>query len=341
MLTSRKIWSITTVLIFVSTLHGETLTLSSSFVSQVKNKAVIPIRLELDAHLTLPHKIGRSGDDGDIHMAGRADEVQLPMVVEIMNAGLPPQAASVKDMNQSSSGQILPVTGAWRIWFEHPSPGDQVQGEPVDIPANSNPDHVFEIHPVTNFDGQDIADSSFIPIAKGQKSYDAYPAKTAFAAYEKLKATISASDTAISITSLKAGYNYADFVIELAGQPQVASQADSSDNGIFVLANVYDSRDLEEPVTTDVRRMVFVENTEPAKQLLSLPKGGRMHVLGIPRVNLAEVAELAKGGSVDTALPYEMIIVAIMSDADDASESGEPDNEQAPARQPRKRKQSD
>ena len=306
---------VTALALFGSTLQAETLTLSSAFVTKVKNKATLPIQLELDTHLTSPHRIGRSGDDGDIHMAGRSDDVQLPMVAEIMNAGLDPQTPTVTDMNGTSSGQMVPVAGVWRIWFEHPSPGDQVQGDPVDVPANTNPDHVFEMHPVTSFDGQDIADTSLVQIANGSQTYQAYPAQTAFAAYDKLTATISASDTAVTITSGKAGYNYAEFMIELAGQPQLASQTDPNDNGVFVLANVYDLSDPETPVTSDVRRMVFVENTEPAKQVMALAKGGRMHVLGVPRVNLADVAALGAVDSVNGALPYEMIIVAVLPDS--------------------------
>jgi hypothetical protein len=217
-------------------------------------------------------------------------------------------------MNGTSSGQMVPVAGVWRIWFEHPSPGDQVQGDPVDVPANTNPDHVFEVHPVTSFDGQDIADTSLVPIANGSQTYQAYPAQTAFGAYDKLTATISATDTAVTITSGKAGYNYAEFIIELAGQP-VVSRDDPTDNGVFVLANVYDLSDPETPVTSDVRRMVFVENTKPAKQVLALAKGGRMHVLGVPRVNLADVAALGAVDSVNGALPYEMIIVAVLPDS--------------------------
>jgi hypothetical protein len=337
MRTGRRICSFVAALaLFASTLQAETLTLSSTFVKQVKNKATFPIHLELDAHLTSPHRIGRSGDDGDIHMAGRADEVRLPMVAEIMNAGLAPQAASVDDMNNTSSGQIVPVTGVWRIWFEHPSPGDQVQGDPVDVPANSNPDHVFEVHPITNFDSQEIADSSLVHIAKGQKTYEAYPALTAFPAYDKLTATISASGTAVSIAAEKAGYNYAEFIIELAGQPQLASQSDPNDNGIFVLANVYDLSDPETPVTTDVRRMVFVENTEPAKQVLALPKGGRLHVLGVPRVNLAEVDALGRVDSVDIPLPYEMIIVAVFPDSITSSEPATATGNRSPSKKPKK-----
>jgi hypothetical protein len=312
----HRICSLVAALALVaSTVEAGTLVLSSSFVKQVKNKATLAIHLELDTHLTSPHRVGRSGDDGDIHMAGRADEVQLPLVAEIMNAGLSPQSGSVDEMNSASSGQIVQLTGVWRIWFEHPSSGDQVQGGPVDVPANSNPNHVFEIHPITNFGDQDIGDSSLVPIANDQNSYQAYTAQVAFGAYEKLRATISVSDTSVSITSPKAEYNYAEFIIELAGQPQLASQGDPNDNGIFVLANVYDVSNPEEPVTADVRRMVFVENTEPARQVQALGKGGRLHVLGVPRLNLAEVDAVGAGNSVDTLLPYEMIIVAILPDS--------------------------
>jgi hypothetical protein len=305
----RKMLSVLSTVLLASALQAETLNLSPDFVNRCKNRATISIQFELDAHLTSPHAIGRSGDDGDIHMAGRAPEVQLPMVVEIMNAGLGPESSSVDLMNNTASGQTIPVTGVWRIWFEHPSPGDQTQGDSVDVPANSNPNHVFELHPVTNFGGQDIGDSSLIPITDpgDGHAYNAYPASVAFAAYQKLQATVSVSDTAISITATKAGYNYSEFVLEPSGPPQ------HGDDGIFVLANVYDASDLEAPVTSAPVRMVFVENTEPTKQLLNLSQGQRLHVLGVPRVDLAEIASVS-GDSVILSLPYEMIVVAVFPD---------------------------
>lgn len=315
---NRELTLVLALLLPFSTLQAETLNLSAAFVNQYKNRATITAQFELDAHLKAPHRIGRSGDDGDIHMAGRAPEVQLPMVAEIMNAGLDTQSASVSLMNSASDGQSLPVTGVWRIWFEHPSPGDQTQGDQVDVPATSNPDHVFEIHPITNFDGQDIADSSLVPINKpgtnpagGQgEDYQAYPASVAFPAYEKLQATVGVSDTAVSITATKAGYNYTEFALDPVGQSQPGDGGD----GIFVLANVYDVSDADNPVTAAPRRMVFIPNTEPAKQLQNLQPGQRLHVLGIPRVNLAEVAAVSGSGSVDMQLPYEMIIVAVFAD---------------------------
>jgi len=328
MQTWRKVCSMmATLAVFSSTLQAGTLTLSADFVKQVKNTATMPIQFHLDAHLKKAHVIGKGGDEGEIHSAGPADQVRLPMVAEIRNAGVKPRTTSVDEINGTTPGQILPVTGAWRIWFEHPSPGDQIQGDDVPVPANSNPDHVFEIHPITEFDKNDIGNSSLVNIVNGGKTYAAYPAHVAFAAYEKLKATISAADNSITITSPRTGYNYAEFIIELAGQ------ATKGDNGYFVLANVYDVDDPEEPVTADVRRMVFVENTDPAEQLQKRPKE-RLHVLGIPRVNLAEVEAIATGDAVDTLLPYEMIIVAVLPDTDEASEPATADDK--PVRPPKK-----
>ena len=310
---TRKMLSIlAAVVLSISTLQAETLTLSLAFVNQCKNRATIGAQFELDAHLTSPHRIGSSGDDGDVHMAGRAPEVQLPMVVEIMNAGMDAQSSSFDLMNSTPAGQNINLEGVWRIWFEHPSTGDQTQGDPVDVPANSNPDHVFEIHPVTSFGGNDIADTSLVPIVNpnnSSNSYQAYDANTAFGNYEKLTSTISVSDTAVSITAKKAGYNYTEFILEPAGAVQ------TGDNGVFVLANVYDVSDEETPVTRN-RRMVFVDNSEPAKALKNLPSGGRLHVLGIPRVNLAEVAAVAPGDAVSMPLPYEMIVVAVFPDSE-------------------------
>lgn len=294
----------------VPVLPAQTLNLSSHFVNEVKNRATISIQFELDAHLTKPHSVARSGEDGDIHMAGRAPEVQLPMVVEIMNAGEQGQSTSVKLLNSTSAGQKIAVTGAWRIWFEHPSPGEQTQGDSVNAPANSNPNHVFEIHPVTAFGQNDIGDSSLVPIEdpRSGHQYSAYSASEAFGHYEKLDATVKVSDTAVSITSKKVGYNYTEFELEPAGQKQDVP------DGFFVLANVYDLSDDETPVTAAPRRMVFLANTEPAKKFQALPPGGRMHVLGIPRVNLAEVAAVQSGEAVDLSLPYEMIVVAVWPD---------------------------
>jgi len=298
-----------TLALLLSTAQAEKLVLSSHFVNQVKDRATISVSLKVDVHPNTPHSISKGGNDGDIHMAGRAEEVGLPLVAEIVNARHETPAMNL--LKTTAPGTEVPVNGVWRIWFEHLGKKDQIQGNPVDVPDSSNPAHLFEIHPITKFGADDLLDS-FIDIP----GYSAYPASVAFPFYETAKATISASGTSVTITSGSGKYNYAEFVIELAGAVQEV------DDGLFVLANVFDAADDEVAVTKDARRMVFVKGTSPACEVAKLSTGGRLHVLGIPRVNLSEVAVMATEEPVATRLPYEMIIVAIQDGASDECATG-------------------
>ncbi len=294
------------ILAFVSPSFAETaLVLSNQFIEANKNRATMGITLEVDHVLKSPHKASSGGNDGDIHLSGRSDDIGLPLVVEIMNAGLPKQSAVLSAAKQADGGNILPVSGVWRIWFEHPG-GDQIQGDPVPVPADTNPDHVFEIHPVTQFGG-DPATDSFVEIPK----YTAYDAQTAFPKYEKLEATIESTDTSTTISSTKTGYNYAEFLIQLAAKPVA-----SDDGGLLVLAKVM--QDAEEEVVSEPVRMVFAPNTPPAAVVANCTADDMLHVLGIPRVNLERISFMTAqqpGQPFQAKLPYEMIIVGVYSDS--------------------------
>jgi hypothetical protein len=88
----------------------------------------------------------------------------------------------------------------------------------------------------------------------------------------------------------------------------------------LVLADVV--KDDEEMVVPNPHRMVFAPNTPPAKQVAGLHKGDKMHVLGIPRVNLERISVMTAehpGEEFEAQLPYEMIIVAVYQDGAAAS----------------------
>jgi hypothetical protein len=287
-----------------------TLALRKDFVKQVKARATLSVSFHVDVHPKKPHGIGKGAEDGDIHMGGRSDEVRLPLVAEIMNAKSEAKALAL--MNQTSSSQPVDVSGVWRIWFEHPGKGAQIQGQKVPVPSSSNPDHVFELHPLTVFDGANLK-PSLRPISQGEKKFQAYAAKTAFPKYEGLKATVKANDTAVMIASTKAGYNYVEFEFEPIGEIKAGADA------LFILAKIYDTSDPEEPVTPEPRRMVFVKGTPPAAALQKLAAGERLHVLGIPRVSLQDVWEIVvqeKGKGTFVRLPYEIVVVGVYSEED-------------------------
>jgi hypothetical protein len=288
-----------------------TVALTKGFVKKYKDKATIPTTFNIDKHHNSPNPIGTGSDDGDIHIAGRDSVVRLPMVAEIINGAK--ETSALDFLLQSTAGEEIPLVGVWRLWFEHPGSEDQIQGEEVSKPKNTNPDHIFEFHPVVKFGGFDVL-NSFAPIEAEEAEFRGYPAEKAFDAYEKRPGTITKSNTAIMITSNKAGFNYAEFQIRLSGKPKDVG------DGYMVFANVYNAKAKanDDPVFEESRRMVFVKGSKPADVVKDKKKGDKLHVLGIPRVNLNEVYAIATGLQGDEEysenLPYEMIIVAILKD---------------------------
>jgi hypothetical protein len=287
-----------------------TVSLTTGFVKKFKDKATIPTTFRVDKHHNTPNPIGGGSDDGDIHIAGRDSVVKLPMVAEIINGKR--ENDTFNFLMQTTPGQSIPIVGVWRLWFEHPGSDDQIMGQTVPVPTNTNPDHIFEFHPVAKFGGFDCLDS-FVPIADQSNEFRGYPADKAFAAYEQRPGTITQDTNSIMITSNKAGYNYAEFEMRLTGSPKDVG------DGFIVLANVYNAGAAAnaDPLTENPRRMIFVKGSKPADTVATMKKGGKLHVLGIPRVNLNEVFAIASGlqGHDEYSaggLPYEMIIVALL-----------------------------
>ncbi len=289
-----------------------TVALTKGFVKKYKDKATVPTIFQVDKHHNHPNPIGGGSDDGDIHIAGRDSVVKLPMVAEIINGKRENDTFSF--LMSIAAGQSVPIVGVWRLWFEHPGHEDQFMGQTVPVPTDTNPDHIFEFHPVAKFGNFDCLDS-FLPIADQSKEFRGYPADTAFKAYEQRPGTITATTNGIMITSNKAGYNYAEFQMRLTGNPKDVG------DGYIVLANVYNAgaSASADPLTENPRRMIFVKGSEPADEVATMKKGDKLHVLGIPRVNLNEVSAIANGLQgheeySEGGLPYEMIIVALLKD---------------------------
>ncbi len=285
-------------------LYGQnnTVVLKRAFVEKYKDRATIDAMFIVDHAHRYPNAPSK---DGDMHVAGRAqNEVGLPMVAEVMNAAQKGQTAAVAEIHTvEGSNSPAPVTGAWRFWFEHPAK-KQVQFDKVPVPGNTNPDHSFEIHPIAKFDKNGV-EGSF----QNVPGFTPYEAEKAFIYYEKLKVTVSATSSAVTLSAAKAQYNYTEFKMTLAGTPKKLA-----DGGYAVLANVDGTAD--EALATNIR-MIFVPGTPPLQQLLKqkLGDGDEMHVIGIPRINLNAISTfVATSGSqpITRKLPYEMIIVAVL-----------------------------
>jgi hypothetical protein len=292
--------------------------LRNAFIDKYKNRATVQnVAFTVDHVKKDVNGVSSGGKDGDLHMSGRpSEEIGLPMVAELVNAGLGrkehfntvQQQIFKRARSFDEQAKTIKISGVWRLWFEHPADEVLIQAKTVPIPDDTNPDHIFEIHPVTKFDGMDDG-TAFVPI----KGYTAYNATTAFGAYEKLDFQVKRNTAFTTITGTKVGYNYAAFNVSLAGAPRRIEDGDAT----FVLGNILNKAG--SPVTSAPRRLVIVDDTAAAETFAKghHKKGDKMKILGIPRVNLdilsAKAAE-SLGQTVTVKGAYEMIVVGVFPD---------------------------
>jgi hypothetical protein len=275
------------------------ITLNSTFVEKYKNRATI------EAKFTIDHSKGKpnpASKDGDMHVAGRdAKNIGMPTVAEIMNAKNHSDAVDAAN-SAAGTGSPIPISGAWRIWNEHGGDNIFVQGKPVAAAQTSNPDHVFEIHPITEVNGIDIR-PSYQPIP----GYDAKKPEDAFPRYDNVRSKIIPKSGKVTIVSNGIGYNYVNFQMVLNEKPFKIP------DGALAKARI---QDLEGHLLLRDKRMVFVKNTPPEVAVRNGKAGDCLRVLGIPRLDLALVAWRVKNRAderdpLNWNLPYEMIVVGV------------------------------
>jgi hypothetical protein len=276
-----------------------TITLDNSFIETYKNKVTIDASFIVDKAHKKPNPPSK---DGDMHVAGRALQVGLPIVAEIMNAKYEKKAVDMI-RNVEGTGKTIKLSGVWRIWCEHAGGSDQIQGEPLDAFDATNPDHIFEIHPVT-----EIEDINLLRSLKPIVGFKTKNAEDAFVKYENTRFRIKPGDTTTSLVTGMVGYNYVEFIMEIIDDNQFEAE-----DGRFVMASVHD---LAGELLVRKVRMVFVKDSPPEKAVKKLKKGKRLHVLGMPRVDLALVTWRVKNSKdkpdvLNWSLPYEMIIVGV------------------------------
>ena len=278
--------------------------LNNSFIDEFKNRATIDATYSV---VKTHHKPNPPSKDGDTHSAGTAPEIGLPAVAEIMNAKEQTAALNAVVAVEGSKTKTLKITGAWRLWAEHAGGKDQVQGAAVPPFNTTNPDHVFQIHPIVRVNDIDVR-KSLHPIA----GFTAKDAERAFLQYENLRCKIIPGDPQTTIMTNMAGFNYVKFKMTLNEDPGALSGGD----GTRVMAAV---STLEDELLVRNRRMIFLKGTPPDKAVSKLHKGDSLTVLGIPRIDLALVAFRVAHATdqpevLDWNLPYEIVVVGVFKE---------------------------
>ena len=297
------------------------ITLRKDFIDTNHDKAVIKASIT-PVFLSRIKSATSGSDDGDVHIASVPDAtIGLPMVAEIANAKLHrPTVATIK--TAAANHQSMDVEGVWRIWCEHGGDNEFEQGQPVDTPTDSNPAHVFEIHPLTK-----VATTSMMDTFRPIEGYGYKDAQDAFQHFENAPSEITEQPCAgggdcVTIHTRMVGYNYTAFLISLDADPATLIR-DGTDS-TWVFSDVYDLHG-DKVVTGHAaagasaragkRKMVFVKGTGPHTLLEGSKKGDVLSVVGVPRINLTLVKfrlehKTEHPGDLSWSLPYEMVILA-------------------------------
>lgn len=273
-----------------------------SFLEAYKNRVTIGATFTVDEAM---EKALSKLLDGDLHFAGRAPEVALPLVGEIVNAGEEDTAVAMIQRAESTHVPIR-VTGVWRLWPEHARHKQQEQGEPLPALESWNPDHSFEIHPVTRLGGRNLLRT--LHVVDG---FRAGSAERTFGIYENVECALTVTPKTVTLITPTGLYNDVHFVMERTREPQVVVA-----DGRFVTAA---ARDLEGKLLVERLRLVFVKGSAAERAVRGVAPGGRLHVYGIPRVNFSQLSKWARSARGDSTtvqgkLPYEIIVIAVYTD---------------------------
>jgi hypothetical protein len=275
------------------------LQVNKEFIERYKNRVTIHTTFAVDRAMESPLPAFL---DGDLHLAGRAPQIGLPTVGEIANAASQKEAVDIVHRAEDTR-KPLKVSGVWRVWPEHAASKMEEQGSPLPPYETSNPEQVFEIHPVTRINDTDLLDS-FRPV----EGFKPGGAQRTFGIYEKASCRLKVEPKTVSIFTATGLYNDVEFIMELADDRQLVVA-----DGRFVIAS---ARDLDGGLLVEHLRMVFVKGTGPERAVRLLKRGDRLHVYGIPRLDFAEISRRVRESGTNLALltgrlPYEIIIIGV------------------------------
>jgi hypothetical protein len=292
--------------------EGVTIVLENAFIKKYMDRATI----ETDFTPIAKSRVHPAKDDGEVHVGGIAAEAKLACVAEVMNAASSGKKATAVFATAIAQNKSVKVTGAWRLWCEHSGSVPQVQTAdlmpPLPGPAPSNPQHVFEIHPVLSVklaDGQPVSAVNSVAATPGHRPKDA---QTAFhLAYDRTTCKITPlPNDRTKIVTQAVGYNFTEFIIRLNRPPFELADGHAAEATVF---------DTDGELISHRRRMIFIKGTAANDALTALEDGKRLQVIGIPRINLKLIdwrvrnymlPEFVDSKPLEWNLPYEMIVVS-------------------------------
>ncbi|MBC8138682.1 MAG: hypothetical protein H8F28_22610 [Fibrella sp.] len=292
-------------------------------------------RITMDAKLRVAGVETHSpSGDGEAHIGGvtldpaTEQDFGFATVAELLQAGkYNGRNRLLAYLRARVGGDPIAVSGVWRFWSEH-GRDLNAQGEarfeqgiyppPSAWSKPSNPNHIFEIHPLTSLT---LADGVVINLRDDFVFQEGYAAlgdekrtHRAFRLFPKIDCKITVLGDLIKIVSTPHHYNFLQFKARITAPPI------SAIDGSFWTADVFDQNGAglitggvatSTPLARGVR-LAVTGGTPVAQSFASVTPGQTVKLVAFPRVNLEAVQRIAdglpNGATFEGQLPYELIV---------------------------------
>jgi len=242
----------------------------------------------------------------------RSRDVKVALLGELKNAcSIRPAGTSnaywAEQVYDETHGRDVQLTGVFRMWLEHPPYGTQYQSEAkrVEWYKNSNPDHVVEIHPITQIGSLNFS-GHVKGIELGTSSYEGYgPGKLKKILKKDLVVqTVSSSDgDLVRIKGKKRGYNHWNLTA------RVESAAQAIADGHRITITILDNG---QPVNkADNLSAVTVSGTQADTDVQNLAATDLIDIQALIRLDLNPILDSASTTATTIDLPVEFVLLEV------------------------------
>lgn len=296
-----------TILLLVSLAQGAELRLRQSLLEAQRDRVTATITAVVDHIGDQAHPLS---EDCDLHVPLRSREIRMAFIAELKNAcpekppGTTPAYWSDRIYDETH-GLAVPVTGVFRIWLEHPPPGDAVQSEAERVPwySNSNPDHQVELHPLIRVGSLDFT-GHVKRIQEGSEEYRGYgPVELQTVLNKKLtiQRMMVQGESYVRLKGTKTGYNHWNLRARVVEPPEALA------DGTRVRLDVLDGNQV---IPGAVRLpAVAVAGTGANTKVQSLAPGNIVQFQALIRIHVPRILDQLSLTAKQIPLPVEFVLL--------------------------------
>jgi hypothetical protein len=254
-------------------------------------------------------------EDCDLHVPLRSRDIRVPFIGELKNAcsERPPGTTLAfwsERIYDETHGLAVSVTGAFRIWLEHPPAGNAIQTEGARVPwyRDSNPDHQVELHPLVQVGTLDFR-AHIKRIEQGNNVFTGFgPAQLSTILNKTLtiqRITVH-GESHVRIRGTKTGNNHWNLRARIAGAPEALA------DGTRVRLDILNGNQVV-PGALGLRA-VAITGTGADTQLQAMASGDLVRFQALIRMHLPALLDPLSTTAQTIALPVEFVLLHLEAD---------------------------